>query len=141
MDVHHLDCGLTILTSKHGGVTSDGARVAICEADGETVIETAASLAMALPRASEIVRERNALPRCPGCSAVPGVKRIGRREYCEFCAVNEPIDPLAGARCGCGAPASTSARDRFETPGDGPMRDWCANCWASRARAHAARRA
>lgn len=63
MQTTELECGLTVIESKHGAVTSGGARVAICEADGETVIETSPSRATAIVRAGQIARERAACKR------------------------------------------------------------------------------
>lgn len=55
----HLACGLTVLCAAPGGsVTSGGARFAIAEADGDTIIETAPSKSMAAARASEIAAKR-----------------------------------------------------------------------------------
>ena len=53
-----LKCGLTVISSEHGTVTSSGARYAICEVDGETVIETAASMPDAICRAIELAAAR-----------------------------------------------------------------------------------
>lgn len=60
MKARGLACGLTVICAgPGGGVTSGGSRFAICEADGETVIETAPSRAMAVVRAYEIAAERS----------------------------------------------------------------------------------
>lgn len=58
MNTIQLECGLTVIYSRDGAVLSNGAKVAICESDGETPIESCLNVSMAYVRASEIVAGR-----------------------------------------------------------------------------------